>query len=147
MDSKTEKKLNWHEINKKHLKQYRKEYWSRPEIMERRRQQTRERYAKDKTPFYLSNKRRREKLRNRINQIKEATACMDCEKKYPYYVMHFDHRIPAIKICNINNIYTSCTAWVKIQAEIDKCDLVCANCHAVRTYNQNLKGLFQNGET
>lgn len=135
MDSKTKKK-------KLLLIAYRKAYWARPDVRKRVNKQRRELYVKDKTKFYLANKRRRDKLRHRINQIKETTACMDCGIKYPYYVMHFDHRIPSIKICNISHMYTSCTAWAKIQVEIDKCDLVCANCHAVRIYKQNVNGLF-----
>jgi NAD-dependent dihydropyrimidine dehydrogenase PreA subunit len=60
--------------------------------------------------------------------------CLDCGGVYPSYVMDFDHRPNTIKLFDVSNPKT--TNREKIQAEIDKCDLVCANCHRIRTYNR-----------
>lgn len=66
---------------------------------------------------------------------------MDCGIKYPSYVMQFDHRDPKQKLFKIAR-----DAWKysveKIKEEISKCDVVCANCHAERTHQQKLAGLF-----
>lgn len=60
---------------------------------------------------------------------------MDCGKKYPPYVMDFDHRDRRTKIAGINQmINLHSYSKDKILIEINKCDLVCANCHRIRTY-------------
>lgn len=61
---------------------------------------------------------------------------MDCHGEFPHYVMHFDHRNPATKIKAVAAMIRNTITWEKLEAEIAKCDLVCANCHAVRTWNQ-----------
>lgn len=69
-----------------------------------------------------------------IAQIKSAP-CMDCGVQYPPYVMHFDHRDPSTKSFTIGNNVARFTLDV-VLAEIAKCDVVCANCHAERTHQQ-----------
>jgi hypothetical protein len=60
---------------------------------------------------------------------------MDCGSTYPYYVMDFDHR--ENKKFNIGpNSYS--TSFADLKAEIDKCDVVCANCHRERTYGNSV---------
>ena len=61
--------------------------------------------------------------------------CMDCGVKYPPYVMGFNHRDRRTKVDNINAmINLHGYSKDKILAEINKYDLVCANCHRIRTY-------------
>jgi hypothetical protein len=56
--------------------------------------------------------------------------CMDCGVKYPPCVMDFDH---------VRGLKVSCLGWMwdaardKVISEIAKCDLVCSNCHRLRT--------------
>lgn len=67
--------------------------------------------------------------------IREAKnrPCFDCGIQYPYYVMQFDHREPAKKLFTIGNRGALKTLEV-LNAEIAKCDVVCANCHMERTH-------------
>lgn len=62
--------------------------------------------------------------------------CMDCGIKYPPYVMHFDHRPDEEKLFGLAKMATR--GLDKIKAEIAKCDLVCANCHAERTHRRTV---------
>jgi hypothetical protein len=48
--------------------------------------------------------------------------------------MHFDHREPAKKKFQIGRAVTGTMSVRLMMTEIAKCDLVCANCHAVRTW-------------
>jgi hypothetical protein len=73
------------------------------------------------------------KLKNLIRKKKEMP-CADCEQSYPYYVMDFDHRenkefliAGSVRIRGIK----------KILKEIEKCDVVCSNCHRERTYQRS----------
>ncbi len=73
----------------------------------------------------------------KIDAIK-AAPCVDCRVSYPPYVMHFHHRDRETKAYNVSRL-TGRKSWETIQAEIDKCDLLCANCHAERTHQQDHK--------
>jgi len=58
--------------------------------------------------------------------------CSDCGKFYPHYVMHFDH-VHGNKKKHVSSIVASGNLndfW----EEVAKCEVVCANCHAERTW-------------
>ena len=59
--------------------------------------------------------------------------CMDCEGRFPPEAMDFDHRDPATKEFSVSSAAHHGIGWDRILAEIEKCDIVCANCHRVRT--------------
>lgn len=61
--------------------------------------------------------------------------CTDCGLKYPYYVMEFDHTSDD-KIINVGQIASRGWSIARLEAEIAKCDLVCANCHRERTHKR-----------
>lgn len=82
------------------------------------------------------NKRIRKVNRDYIVNIKESTPCMDCNKKYPSYVMHFDHIYE--KNGAIANLSRSSVSLKRLQQEIDQCEIVCANCHAIRTFERKM---------
>lgn len=70
---------------------------------------------------------------DKINELK-SQPCMDCGVSYPPYVMDFDHR--GGKRMNVSKFKAGTWAWSTVQAEIDKCDLICANCHRLRTFKE-----------
>lgn len=100
-----------------------------------------------KRKHYLKNKQRyianavaaREKLRVFMREKKDMP-CTDCGIKYPYYVMQFDHlrdkEYHISTLVNSNNIK-------KLEAELAKCEVVCANCHAERTYRRGVAQLVE----
>ena len=66
-----------------------------------------------------------------ISKLKEAP-CTDCGKTFPPECMDFDHvKERGPKLFNIA-ARVACSPKV-IAAEIAKCDLVCSNCHRIRT--------------
>ena len=46
--------------------------------------------------------------------------------------MDFDHA-RGEKSLNVSRLRNGRLAWSRLLAELDKCDVVCANCHRVRT--------------
>lgn len=56
--------------------------------------------------------------------------CLDCNKTYPYYVYDFHHRFDEIKEFDWTKLRLR--SWKSITEELDKCDLLCANCHRIR---------------
>lgn len=67
-----------------------------------------------------------------IQSYKERMGCIDCENDYPHFVLEFDH-LPEFKkfgqVSHILKKYGADKAW----EEIAKCDVVCSNCHKIRT--------------
>lgn len=79
-------------------------------------------------------KKRRLKISTYIKEHKESHPCADCLQYYPYYIMDFDHLPEHIKEFNIGEYKDSTTNINKVMEEIEKCDLVCSNCHRRRTH-------------
>ena len=82
------------------------------------------------------NRKNRKSQRDFVNSLKNQP-CVDCGKKYPPYVMDFDHRDKNLKRGNIGSLVSQ--AYFnkkKLLEEISKCDLVCANCHRIRTHKR-----------
>lgn len=71
----------------------------------------------------------------RVARIK-SNPCTDCGGQFPPYVMDFDHREGEAKLKGISNLVGHTAPWETIEAEIAKCDLVCSNCHRIRTYTR-----------
>lgn len=67
--------------------------------------------------------------------------CMDCKTSYEYWIMQFDHRPGTEKKIELARA-TACSVK-SIKEEIAKCDVVCANCHADRTYKRKYKGVLK----
>ena len=80
---------------------------------------------------------KRNKIRAYIQDYKQSHSCTDCKENYPYWMMDFDHL--GDKKFNISNFQTKNTTLKAIQNEIQKCDVVCANCHRNRTYLRLIK--------
>ena len=98
-----------------------------------------ERYRAARRKHYENNKdqylaRNAEAKRLKAEHIRErkSVPCMDCGQTYPYYVMDFDHRDPAVKDKNVSQLLSY--GWKRFLAEIEKCDVVCSNCHRERTF-------------
>ena len=79
--------------------------------------------------------RARESTKRKTKFIRDAKdkPCTDCKSEYPYYVMQFDHLED--KKFNLSRMANRCT-WEQIKKEIEKCEVVCANCHAERTHGR-----------
>lgn len=79
----------------------------------------------------------KEAMRSWIQELKSTTPCADCGKTFPYYVMDFDH-IGDDKDKAISAGLNRGWSKARLQQEIDKCELVCANCHRQRTHERSL---------
>lgn len=69
-----------------------------------------------------------------VETFKKGKPCVDCGLSFNPWVMDFDHRVAAHKSDGISKLINRCVPLERIVAEIQKCDLVCANCHRDRTH-------------
>ncbi len=72
----------------------------------------------------------------KLRQMKEESGCVDCGQRYPHFVLQFDH-LPEYKKEGIVSDIARRYSWEKALEEIEKCEIVCANCHNVRTWSRN----------
>lgn len=67
--------------------------------------------------------------------------CCDCGNKYHFSQMQFDH-VPGRgeKIFELSDSKKGINghSLEEIKQEMEKCDLVCANCHSLRTFKRHL---------
>ncbi len=76
------------------------------------------------------------KLRGWRKEIYEGQGCVDCGNTDPR-VFEFDH-VRGEKEFDIATAFAKAYSMERITKEISKCDLVCANCHRIRTYERRL---------
>lgn len=81
-------------------------------------------------------KRQNQRIREMLRAAKNVP-CLDCGVKYPFYVMQFDHRDGSTKTLTLGAIGSrGAYSLERVAREIAKCDVVCANCHAERTWQR-----------
>jgi hypothetical protein len=71
-----------------------------------------------------------------LRDLKTKTPCVDCGINYPYYVMDFDH-VRGQKHANVMEL-VSTLSKKRIDQEIAKCEIVCSNCHRIRTHMRKM---------
>lgn len=68
----------------------------------------------------------------------KARPCLDCGGNFHYCQMDFDH-VRGDKVTEVSQ--ATGLSHELLLLEVAKCDLVCANCHRVRTYSKGTKRL------
>lgn len=90
-------------------------------------------YRNNKDMYLRKNVARRRRLYDTVIVKEKDKPCADCGHSFPTCCMDFDH-VRGKKSFDIASNVTSSTE--KLIAEIAKCDVVCANCHRIRTHNR-----------
>lgn len=62
--------------------------------------------------------------------------CTDCGELFPPFCMDFDH-VRGTKVASISRLLSD-NKFDKVLEEIEKCELVCANCHRIRTVGRTV---------
>ena len=76
------------------------------------------------------------KARAWMAALKKGVPCADCGEVFPAWVMHWDHLPGYEKVGNISEMVGNNSRTITI-AELEKCELVCANCHVMRTIRRS----------
>jgi hypothetical protein len=102
---------------------------------EKRREHNRRYYASHKVEQAARVRKDKKKFRARLREflaVVKSAPCVDCKRRYPPYVMDFDHLDPTTKKFHVS--HGSSRSMKAVKEEIAKCELVCANCHRIRTH-------------
>lgn len=110
--------------------------------IEKRRASSRRHYEANKAAMKARARRhsdnQRSILRLFLKEYKESKSCRDCDIFFPHFVMEFDH-IGDDKSFNIGGMSSAGVGLATLKREIAKCELVCANCHRLRTWTRGGK--------
>ena len=90
-------------------------------------------YAANKAKVAAKKDRKRARLRQLVRETK-SQPCADCGGTFPYYVMDFDH-VGDDKSALVSKL-VNYGATQRLLDEMAKCEVVCANCHRIRTWHR-----------
>ena len=96
-------------------------------------------YQRNRSRFIEKNRRNKNRQRNRLRAILWAVKenpCQDCGGSFHPWVMELDHRDGGTKEAAVSNLVSKGCTDARLLEEIEKCDLVCANCHRMRTHRR-----------
>ena len=79
-----------------------------------------------------------------LRELKTDKPCTDCGKVFPPEAMEWDHLPGTEKLGELGTTLSQRSRKLILQ-EIAKCELVCANCHAIRTRARIIAGLALRG--
>ena len=88
----------------------------------------REHYQKNKAIYKAKAKERKESLKQWVRNYKLSLACANCGETY-VECLDFHHRDPKEKDFTVSQMALQGFSIERIQEEIAKCDILCANCH------------------
>ena len=103
------------EVRAAYHKVYREEYLKRPENREKIR---------------ATQRARAERIRRHIDAVKLSRGCIDCGFRGHPAALDFDHL--SDKTINVS----SAKSIAQADAEIAKCEVRCANCHRIKTWER-----------
>ena len=114
------------ESRKEYLKRYQREYHRH------------EWYPEHKKDRIQETKDRRAELQEWYTSYKATLHCKNCQE-WRSECLQFHHRDPKQKLFNVGQWIRNGVSLQTLKAEIEKCDVLCANCHAVETQNQRYR--------
>src|SRR5215469_18652866 len=74
-----------------------------------------------------------------VREWKASHCCSDCGNFYPPYVMEFDHVAPKRITLGYSREIRKLSE-MELRYEMAMCDVVCRNCHALRTHQRRSNG-------
>src|SRR6476661_2511115 len=89
--------------------------------------------ASSKKRAVVNNSNNRNRNREFILSYLKENGCVDCGNT-DVRVLEFDHLKD--KLYAVSDMIRTAYSIKKIKEEIEKCDVVCANCHRIRTYTR-----------
>lgn len=93
-------------------------------------------YCTQRCAHRAHDQRRRKRAVEYVSALK-SQPCSDCHLTYPDVCMDFDHVLPG-KAADVSALVARGSTLSRIAKEIALCELVCSNCHRIRTHQRLL---------
>lgn len=101
------------------------------------REATARHYARNPEQYRTRHRQARQRKYEFLINLKATTPCKDCDRIFEHYIMEFDHVLPILHGRVMTLIRQS---WHRIREELERVELVCANCHRRRTWKRRVSG-------
>lgn len=95
-----------------------------------------EHYIKNREKYLARNKARKIKAKQHTDYVKTKRGCLHCGYNEHPAALDFHHRDPNSKDSNLRNGVGSGWTIERLDKEIEKCDVLCANCHRIEHFKQ-----------
>ena len=92
-------------------------------------------YSNNKKYYSNRNKTSRIKLQQKFLDYIKSLSCTKCGENHPA-TLDFDHIDRTQKTKTISSMIRGRETWEKILKEMEKCQVLCSNCHRKRTAEQ-----------
>jgi hypothetical protein len=116
-----------------------KDRYQSEEWKEYQRNYQRSWHQRHKEKRLAKSRKRRAAIQEYVQGIKSQLCSTDCGERHPA-TLQFHHLNSEVKMFNIGNAIRDGISLDRIKKEIEKCIVLCANCHAIRHYNMRNKG-------
>lgn len=94
-------------------------------------------YEKNKEYVKAQAAKRSAEIAQWFQEYKATLSCQSCGFSHSA-ALQFHHRDGADKEINVTHAVRNGWSRERIQREINKCDVLCANCHAIHHYNARI---------
>lgn len=100
------------------------------------------RHGQERDKAYML--KRSSNLRDQLREYKLSKGCVDCGYRAHAAALDFDHIDGSTKHFTV----AKAVAWApeKVWAEVEKCEVVCANCHRIRTNERGANFTTKSGQ-
>lgn len=96
-------------------------------------------YLQNKTDYQDNKRSFRKKLTNAIAEIKSKASCVICGENHPA-VLEFHHKDATEKDFAIAEVVRLGYNLAKLMEEINKCEILCSNCHKKKHWEEKILG-------
>src|SRR5436190_7769531 len=108
--------------------------WCRDCFAEANARNYRKNHEREKTRLVRQVAEKRIGIQQHLVEYLSNHPCVDCGET-DIVVLEFDH--VGEKLANISTLANGGRSWKRILAEIDKCEVRCANCHRLKTLERS----------
>lgn len=91
-------------------------------------------YTDDEWNSLSKNMRFRRRNQAKVAKIKVKSGCTVCNYSDDPVALDFHHKNPKNKFMGVSTMITQGYSTDRIMDEIDKCEILCANCHSIKEY-------------
>ncbi len=112
-----------------------KQKWNNPTVRKHKLKLQEQWYIKNGDSVRKKLSEQRKDRVSYVVQYLKNHPCIVCGESDPI-VLQFDHRNPEEKYKSVSYLISKAVSLHTLEAEIAKCDVMCANCHARKTAHQ-----------
>ena len=114
-------------------------YKDKDKQREKNREYQKKHYEQNKKYYVDKAKEGKQKIKKQFEEFKKTLECEVCGENHPA-TLDFHHKDPSIKEMILSQAVNRNWGWESLKNEIDKCSILCSNCHRKLHYEERMAG-------